>query len=80
MDSLRDAKTYTKRKEMKVPMLKTNVVKKPFKVLVEGQDADCIRFMSWTEVWAESEETAKLQIPEGYEVLEIKEAGEDEQG
>ena len=78
MDSLRDAKTYTKRKEMKAPMLKTNVVKKPYKVLVEGQDADCIRFMSWTEIWAESEETAKLQIPEGYEILEIKEVKEDE--
>ena len=59
-------------------MLKTNVIKKPFKVLVEGQDADCIRFMSWTEVWAESEETAKLQIPEGYEILEIEEVKDDE--
>ena len=59
-------------------MLKTNVVKKPFKVLVEGQDADCIRFMSWTEVWAESEETAKLQIPEGYEILEIEGVKDDE--
>lgn len=78
MDSLRDAKTYTKRKEMKVPMLKTNVVKKPFKVLVDGQDADCVRFLSWTEVWAESEETARLQIPEGYEILEIQEVKDDE--
>lgn len=59
-------------------MLKTNVIKKPFKVLVEGQDADCVRFLSWTEVYAESEEAAKLMMPEGYKVLEIKEVEEDD--
>lgn len=59
--------------------LKTNVVKKPYKVLVEGVDTDLTKWTSWTEVYAESEDAAALQIPEEYKVLEIKEVEEEDE-
>lgn len=60
--------------------LKTNVVKRPYKVLVEGVDTDLTKWISWTEVYAESAESAKLQIPEEYKILAIEEAEEEEDG
>ena len=43
-------------------------------MLIEGIDeSDLTRWMSTTDVEAESEETAKLQIPKEYKILEIYE-------
>ena len=59
--------------------LKTNVVKKHYRVQIEGIDeSDLTRWMSTTDVWAESEESAKLLIPKGIEVLDIYEVQDDE--
>ena len=59
--------------------LKTNVVKKHYRVQIEGIDeSDLTRWMSTTDVWAESEEAAVLQIPKGIKVLEMYEVKESE--
>lgn len=57
--------------------LKTNVIKKPFKIMIEGEDEDLTKWMSEVEVYAESPEAAVLRIPKEYKVLEVREVEED---
>lgn len=63
---------FEERKKRRNAMLKTNVVKRDWKVVTKDRKSGHKRM---TLIKAESEETARLQIPDGEEILSVEQMG-----